>query len=365
MKIVHVVNNGERSTLGVERQATYLATAQKARGCDVMIAVDRKGIFMEACDQYDIPVTVYDNLARLGWPPEPNSITDFIGILRSFSADIVHCHSLPAAGLGITAGNRMNIPCVFDNGAGIILPRVTGLHYAILCHTASVYEELKKKAPEVAAFNVPLGTKAWLRTDVQQTSSAEPVNLTSVGSLEHRKAVDTAILAMAGLRRSLGASCPVLNIYGDGDQREYLTEMTTALELDEVVRFHGFKLDVLEHCPSTDIFVMSSRAETGPLVVLEAMSRGMPIVATDVGEVAGMLPDRRYGRVIPPNSVKALADAIESLLADIAARQFDPDLLIERHGSLYSLEKWAERMDTVYNQVRLTKPPKTAPFAGM
>jgi glycosyltransferase involved in cell wall biosynthesis len=76
--------------------------------------------------------------------------------------------------------------------------------------------------------------------------------------------------------------------------------MTAVLELNDVVRFHGFKLDVLEHCPNTDILVMSSRRETGPLVVLEAMSRGMPIVATAVGDVINMLPDRRYGRVIPP-----------------------------------------------------------------
>jgi glycosyltransferase involved in cell wall biosynthesis len=139
--------------------------------------------------------------------------------------------------------------------------------------------------------------------------------------------------------------------------------MTTVPELNDLVRFHGFKLDVLEHCPSTDIFVMSSRSETGPLVVLEAMSRGMPIVATAVGDVTNMLPDRRYGRVIPPNSVMALVEAIESLLADIAARQFDPDLLIERHSSLYSLEKWAERMDAVYNQILLNKSVKPAPRA--
>jgi hypothetical protein len=64
--------------------------------------------------------------------------------------------------------------------------------------------------------------------------------------------------------------------------------------------------------------------------------------------------------------VVALTQAIESLLADIAARQFDPDLLIERHGSLYSLEKWAERMDAVYNQVLMNKSlkPTRRPQAG-
>jgi hypothetical protein len=363
MTIIHVVNNADRSTLGVERQAVYLAIAQKTRGCDVMIAVDRKGIFTDACEEYKIPVTVYENLAKPG-PLEERSKTDFIGILREFSAELVHCHSLPAAFLGITAGNAMNIPCLFDNGRGIILPKKMGLQYVIMCHTASVYEDLKKKAPEVEAYNVPMGTRARPRTQALENGSSKAVNLTFAGALEQRKGADTAILAMVELRHRLGADCPALNIYGAGDQREYLSEMTTVLELNDVVRFHGFKLDVLEDCPSTDIFVMSSRSETGPLVVLEAMSRGMPIVATSVGDVTSMLPDRRYGRVIPPDSVMALAGAIESLLADIAAGQFDPDLLIERHGSLYSLEKWAERMDAVYNQVLQNKSAIPAPRAS-
>ncbi len=361
MVIVHVVNHADRSTLGVERQAASLAIAQKTRGRDVMVAVDRKGVFTETCEDYKIPVTVDANLATPG-PPEERSLIDFIGVLREFSAELVHCHSLPAAVLGVTAGNAMNIPCLFDNGRGIIFPKNVGLQYVIMCHTASVYEDLKKRAPEVEAYNVPMGTRAWPRTQVPETGGAEAVNLIFAGTLEQRKGVDTAILAMVQLRRRLGPGCPVLNIYGDGEQREYLSEITTVLELNDVVRFHGFKLDALERCPSTDIFVMTSRSETGPLVVLEAMSRGMPIVATDVGDVTNMLPDRRYGRVISANSVLALAGAIESLLADIAARQFDPDLLIERHNSMYSLEKWAERMDVVYHQVLLRKSP--APTLG-
>ena len=150
----------------------------------------------------------------------------------------------------------------------------------------------------------------------------------------------------------------MLNIYGDGFQGRYLTEMAAVLELNDIVRFHGFKSGILERCSSADILVMPSRLEAGPLVVMEAMSRGMPIVASDVGEVSEMLPDRRYGRVIPINSITALADAIESLLADIADRKFDPNLLIELHRSLYSIEKWAERIEAAYDQILLNN---TAP----
>jgi glycosyltransferase involved in cell wall biosynthesis len=82
------------------------------------------------------------------------------------------------------------------------------------------------------------------------------------------------------------------------------------------------------------------------------MSRGIAIVSTEVGEVADMLPDPRYGRIVPVDSLVALADAMESLLSDITEGTFDPDLLIQRHRTLYTDEKMAERVEMAYEQAR-------------
>jgi hypothetical protein len=64
-----------------------------------------------------------------------------------------------------------------------------------------------------------------------------------------------------------------------------------------------------------------------------------------------MLPDKKYGRVVPMESIMELADAIDATLADITAGQFDPDLVIQRHRSEYSSEKMADRIDDVYRSV--------------
>jgi glycosyltransferase involved in cell wall biosynthesis len=74
----------------------------------------------------------------------------------------------------------------------------------------------------------------------------------------------------------------------------------------------------------------------------------MPIVACNIGDVDEMLPDRRYGRVVPMNSILALADEIDSTLADIASGQFNPDPVIGRHQSQYSVEAMADRTAAVY-----------------
>jgi glycosyltransferase involved in cell wall biosynthesis len=361
MRIFHAVSSAKDAhiTLGTENEVVILALAQKARGSDVMIAIDRQGVFMETCQEHGIPVIVNDCLGASRRPgamaPEENVVQDFIELLQKFSPDIIHCHTSRAALVAITAGNRMNIPCVFTCGnPQIAIEGGRVLRFATLCLTAAGLEELQRSGiPDTDLYYIPSGTRIVAPTQAQQTGVSHSSSLILAGSLAIRKGVDIAILAMVQLRRRLGSACPSLNIYGDGPRRKYLTEMAAVLELNDIVRFHGFELGILEHCPSSDVLVMPSREELGPLVILEAMSRGMPIVATDVGEVTKMLPDLRYGHVIPPDSAIALADGIESLLADIAGGRFNPDLLIERHRSLYSVEKRAERMEAAYNQIML------------
>lgn len=378
MRILHVTNSPDRgASPGMVKAVVDLAMGQRARGSEVMIAIDRQEIFTEPCREHGISIVVHDALAnRLdivvhddlarrfnagpsSMPTMENSIKGFVECLKQLNPDIIHCHSERAAWIGVMAGNRMNIPCVFTGDGLSRLPHLLEsgqgkrLQLAVICITAASFDQLKAAAPEMAVYYVQNGVKAAPLTQGRQTGANNSSNIIMAGSLIQRKGADIAILAMAELRRRLGPDCPVLNIYGEGDRREYLTEMAVVLELNDIVRFHGFERGILERCPSTDILIMPSRWEASPLVVLEAMSRGMPIVATDVGDVTNMLPDQRYGRVIRPDSILELAEAIESVLANIADGQFDPDLLIQRYHSHYSIEKWAERVEAVYKQVLL------------
>jgi glycosyltransferase involved in cell wall biosynthesis len=356
MRIMHVTHSAENITLGIERETTNLAMAQQARGFEVIIVIDRPGIFAELCEEHDISVIMHSGLGgrriKPG-PPDEKNVNDFIALLENYKPDVIHCHSGHASVIVFTAGNRAGIPCVFtaDSPESTIQLLKRGLRFATVCLTEASLGSMRKGTQEIEAYYVPNGTRVLPQVAAPQTGNGNhPVNLLLAGNLVDRKGCDIAIMAMFDLRRRLGESCPVLNIYGDGPRKDYLTEMSTVLGMNDNVRFHGFRLGILEQCPSTDMLIMPSRHESCPLVVIEAMSRGMPIVATDVGDVTNMIPDQRYGRVVPPDSVLPLAEAIESLLQDVASGQFDPDLLIERHRSLYSFEKWAERMEAVYDE---------------
>jgi glycosyltransferase involved in cell wall biosynthesis len=74
--------------------------------------------------------------------------------------------------------------------------------------------------------------------------------------------------------------------------------------------------------PAFDLFALPSlpMVETQPVSVIEAMTAGIPVVATRVGDVASLLADGAAGRLVPSGDVEALAGALAGLLDDAAAR---------------------------------------------
>lgn len=351
MRIAQVTDVPDGLSGGIERHVFNLVGAQKARGDTPTVVVPAPGGLTAACEESGIPVAVEENLTKRrpapqGPPVDTRSTTDDLCTLfADMGAEIIHCHD-PKATSAIAAGNRLGIPCVYTHHVNGAFRPVQNLDVTVITVCRSTFETIKNDGgfPEEKLYCVPNGTRAMPRV----TSGEPRPSLISVGRLEHAKGHEIAILAMAELKRRHGPGCPPLNIYGAGSLEKYLKEMVSVLGLEDTVRLRGIRLGVLENCPATDILVISSIAETGPLVTLEAMSRGMPVVGTRVGEIAEMIPDQRYGYVVQARSIRALADGIESMLADLRAGRFDPELPIARHREFYTAEKMAEGVDAVY-----------------
>jgi glycosyltransferase involved in cell wall biosynthesis len=363
MKIAHLVKS-ESSYCDDGKYALNLAAAQQAHGSRVMIVVSAHGSFAQACLEHGLPVTVVPDVTqgKIAAVPDEEEIQGLVDQLLGFDADIIHCHSPGFMMQSVFAARRCHLPCVVTLQVEpaliyrfLQMAKEWDIHPAVLSFSRQDIDVLRKRGvPDALLHYVPGGTETM---PPAKDRSPRP-GLVLAGALTFRQGIDVAVLTMAELSRRLGPRCPELNIYGEGKYGPYYKEMVTTLGLDQVVHFHGPRADALAlHAGTADILLMPSREETGPLVVLEAMSLGMPVAATSVGDVAQMLPDRRYGQVVPVNSIGELADAVESLLAGIAAGDFDPDLLIERHRALYSAEKLAEGVEIAYRELLLQAHP--------
>jgi glycosyltransferase involved in cell wall biosynthesis len=137
----------------------------------------------------------------------------------------------------------------------------------------------------------------------------------SVGRLDHQKAFDVLLHAMAELQ---GVT---LVIVGDGPARGSLEGLASELGIRDRVIFTGWLEDPRPTLGAFDVLALASRFESFPLVLLEAMHGGVPIVATAVGGVPEMLEDGVTGIVVPPGDPIALTEALRTLVADPARRE--------------------------------------------
>lgn len=135
----------------------------------------------------------------------------------------------------------------------------------------------------------------------------------SVGRLETEKNYSLLLRAFATLCRH--DPTYRLVIVGDGSLRTRLAHEAVELGIDDSVRFPGMLDPVAPAYQLADVFVLSSDIEGLPLVVLEAMAAGVPMVLTSVGGIPGVVEHGVTGWLVPPGDSAALVDGIRHMLS--------------------------------------------------
>ena len=135
----------------------------------------------------------------------------------------------------------------------------------------------------------------------------------------------------------------VLIIAGGGSLMDDLTAQVKKLGLDGCVKMLGARTDVSRLLASADIYVNSSHREGTPVSVLEAMSAGLPVVATNVGENPYLL-DADTGIIVPPHHPEKLASALISLINSDELRTRYGNSARERIKNYYSRDAWRKKL---------------------
>ena len=166
----------------------------------------------------------------------------------------------------------------------------------------------------------------------------------SVGRLIRRKAFDRLILSLEHLPEDVG-----LLIVGDGPLRDELEGVASASNLSGRVRFAGYVSDEdkFRYLAAADLYVLSSYHEGFGLVLQEAMSAGLPIVATSHGGQTDIVEDGVNALLIDSNEPPTIAAAVRTLIGDAALRdamaranrekvkQFDPSRIAASYVELF------------------------------
>lgn len=147
-----------------------------------------------------------------------------------------------------------------------------------------------------------------------------PIRLVTVGRLVPEKGSPVLIDALATLaRRGIRTQTRII---GDGPLRAQLARDVHRLRLEDDVSLLGAVSQdvILEHYHWADAFVLPSFMEGLPVVLMEAMASGLPVVSTSIAAIPDLVHHQLNGLLIPPGRADRLADAIAELASDPARR---------------------------------------------
>jgi len=143
--------------------------------------------------------------------------------------------------------------------------------------------------------------------------------VTIVGRLEPIKNHDMFLAVAAALVRE--GRDVVFAVVGGGSEEARLRRVAEGLGIGGRVRFLGWRTDVERVYAGSDVVVLTSRNEGTPVSVIEALSSGRAVVATDAGGVREVLQDGRLGVIVGVDDVAAMAAAVGDLLDHPEARE--------------------------------------------
>jgi glycosyltransferase involved in cell wall biosynthesis len=189
-------------------------------------------------------------------------------------------------------------------------------HKITIIHNPCDIDRISKMIPEVQ--NKKLKTKI--------------IKLIAVARLEKQKGLDLLLMAFAKLDRSRF----YLTILGQGSEEINLRKLILKYDLSDRVNLAGFKSNPYKYMAEADLFILSSRYEGFPNVVLESMACGTPVVAFKCpGGIDEIISDNINGFLVKNNDIHALANRIN----EAANVYMDTNEIIQSIKQKFSCEK--------------------------
>ncbi len=170
-----------------------------------------------------------------------------------------------------------------------------------------------------------------------------------VGQLRSRKGGDYLLKAFSDINDKR-IKCVIV---GDGPERGRLVRLTHNLKLDNKVIFTGavpFE-DLTGLYAGAEFFVLPTVAEGSPLVILEALASGLPVVSTKVSGIPEIVEDKHNGFIVPPRDALALEESMRLLIEDYELRKKMSESARRKAVSMFSWRAIAEKTLSVYGKV--------------
>jgi glycosyltransferase involved in cell wall biosynthesis len=347
-------------TGGAERQVVDLAVALHRKGYEVAVACSVDGELSGALGEAGIPI--HPLLRRL--------VKRRLGaayawrlrrLLRRERFDLVHAHvyASTAAAAIATLGTGVSLVITEHTEASWQGRRARWISrwiYRQAKHIIAVSTPIQRRLIERDGVSPDLITvipnavvpSSEVRPDAHPALSDGPL-VGVVARLKPEKGVANFLKAAARVSPLFPEARFV--IAGDGPLRRELGDLAEDLGLKSRVRFLGFRSDASALMQSMDVLAVPSLTEGSPLVTLEAMAAGLPVVASAVGGIPDQIRHDKEGLLVPPGDTGALGEALLDLLRDPSRARRLGEAGRRRATSEFGHPTMVKRIEDVYRSV--------------
>ncbi len=359
LRVAHVLNSPGHG--GVPRVAHALVRHLDPKHVANHVFYLKPGEGADLFDDVDIPRRVATSASKA------NAMTELVAWLEAHRIDILHTHSfrpnLYARMAGAVLKPDLKIVAHYHNeyadkwrGDILVLERnltrVTDVALAVSNAVACHVKTETGLQPEVLENGVDMarvtgGCRSTGRARLGIPHDAQVVGL--VGRICRQKGVDTFV--EAAIRLCLTMPNARFVVIGDAEDRKLAMDLCQRIEtagLSERIAFKDHAEDIADIYAALDLLVAPSRWEGFGLVAAEAMSAGVPVIASDVGGLPGVLNDA--GLTVPPEDATAVCTAVEGVLTDMA-KQKRMIAAGQRQAARFDWNAPADRLASIYKTV--------------
>jgi len=324
---------------------------------------------------------LHDEMVRRGMTPrifptagavDVRHVVRLSRAIRELRIDVVQAHTFGTSVYASLAGAVTRVPtvCTLHGRVDLALSdRFRKTKWAIIrlgatrviAVSTALREELLQSAPAFPADRVDVIYNGVDTTVFHPGYDADrraelgvgpgEILVGAVGNVRPVKGYEVLLEAAAALA-GRGLRCKFA-IIGQTNNAAYeqLRARSTALGLDDVVRFAGFRRDVPELYRSFDIYVITSHSEGFPLSTIQALSSGLPVVATRCGGPEEMVVDGVNGWLVERGSGTAVADGIERLVQDPVSRDHMGAAARETALNRFSTSEMIRQYEELYEAI--------------
>ncbi len=357
--VLHVIN-GEHYA-GAERVQDLLGQQLGNFGYRVGFACLKRGQFAAMRKCSDAPL--YDVAMKNRFDVSP--AWRLARIIRSEGYRLIHTHTARSAVIGCLASMLTGVPVIhhvhsptacdttnrFRNWINCLAERpVLRRAKALIAVSEAVGSYVREQG--FGVFVVPNGVPARRAVPARNPAKTD-WTLGMIALFRPRKGLEILLEALAQLRsHGLSVRLRAVGSFETAEYESHIRRLANILELDSAIDWAGFARDIDSELARMDLFVLPSLFGEGlPMVVLEAMSAGLPVVASAVPGVPEAVRDGVEGLLVEPANAAALAAAIERLVSGEASWTKLGSGALRRHAECFSDARMAADVARVYDRV--------------